>query len=108
MSSLLEIVPEVYVGVGPSLRSDAVVVVVVLMDLSGVHPVVHSLFNCFFWLRVGSSDHNVDEYVLLVVDDFEALLNSRVQVDIPGCATVHKEVLAGVLRLEHNWNGARC
>ena len=51
------------------------------------------------------TDGNVDDYILLLIDEvLEALIDGRVQIDVPNGAAIHEDVTIEVLRLEGDWN----
>ena len=57
-------------------------------------------------MRIKVADCYVNDNVFIVVDDVHALLDGRVEIDIPDSAAVHESVLFEVLRRENDWNRA--
>ena len=50
--------------------------------------------------RVIAADCDINNDIFLLFNDFQALLDSRVDVDIPNSATVHEDMALKVLRWE--------
>lgn len=53
------------------------------------------------------TDGHINNDVFIVVHDLQALLNGRVEVDIPDGASVHEDVAIEFLRIEDNGNRPR-
>ena len=99
---LLKHVSIVHIRVGFDLFVDIVSVTVVVRDLLAA--LVESTGCCRqSWLRHAQviCYHDVHYYVGGVIDDMQALLDGRVYVDVPNCATVDKHVSLEVLGREN-------
>ena len=96
MTSFLEVVTEFDVREGTRLSHQTIEVVVVLADRSCLHKVSNGFLLHLFLRgpRVEPCHHHINDNIFLVLDDFEALLNRRVQVDVPTGTAVHEKVVA--------------
>ena len=86
---------------GPCLLH-GVSVNVVSLSLPGLHPVRVGMLAYFVMSRAcrAGANQDINDDVALIIDDFEALVDGRLDVYIPDSATVHQHVAMEVLRWE--------
>ena len=75
---------------------------VVTLSLPGLHPVRVGMLAYFVMSRASRAGANQDinDDVALIIDDFEALVDGRLDIYIPDSATVHQHGAMEVLRRE--------
>ena len=105
---LLEVVAVVDVGVGARLCEQTVGAAVVILHAACDLPVESRVLGD---LRLGrrakiSANGDIHNNVGLVLDDFEALLDGRVEVHVPNGAAIHENVSIQMLGLEDSRDGA--
>ena len=94
VSGELKEVANVDVRVGLHLLEDLTSVGVSFFDFPSEHPVACTA--SFWWLTWSiecTTDGNVDDYILLLIDEvLEALIDGRIQIDVPDSAAIHEDV----------------
>lgn len=104
----MEVVADVETGVSLDFFEKTTRVVIVITDRFGLQEVMYGVFgNISGWTRRVTADGNIDNDVSGIIHDLQALLNSRVQVDVPDRTTVHVDIAIEGKAGEDDGNGGR-
>ena len=99
MPMILEVVPDVNIWIYPDLLLQGVHIIEVLVDLMSRHQVMNSVFSSSLSRRrIELCNHHINDDILFSVHNFEALLHSGVQVDVPSCAPIHEKMVPRIQR----------
>ena len=100
---LLEKIPVFYLRVCSFLLCKRVHSSVVGFPGALSHVVLESFVRyCLLFNGVKSTDHNINDDLRRVFDNFKALVNSRVDINIPDGTAIHQSVTFEMLRRENS------